>query len=316
MECVIFDIDGTLADLRHRLHHVTGAHKNWDMFFATVHLDTPITPVVTLAKIVDYYEMPIICVSGRPEDIRDQTSQWLHDQDIWPADLYMRPSNDYRPDYVIKKELLVKLREDGWEPILVIDDRPSVVQMWRAEGLVCLQTAPEEKEHVPPGTTLTLMVAPSGSGKSTWVQSEAAKALGVYPDHVISIDDIRRDLCGDFRDQSRNFEAHEAGKKVALARLRCGLPTVIDATNLRNKDRKEMAQLVPLTSPVRYIVLNRSIEDKRKTGGWRNELVKPDGTLFDLIAKHDQTFRANLKEILRGDGLPNVTVYDYREDKS
>jgi len=30
----IFDIDGTLADVSHRLHYITGETKDWDAFFA------------------------------------------------------------------------------------------------------------------------------------------------------------------------------------------------------------------------------------------------------------------------------------------
>jgi len=31
-----------------------------------------------------------------------------------------------------------------FEPILVVEDRASVVSMWRSEGLICLQCAPGE----------------------------------------------------------------------------------------------------------------------------------------------------------------------------
>ena len=32
----VFDIDGVLADVRHRLRHVEGPRKQWDAFFAVV----------------------------------------------------------------------------------------------------------------------------------------------------------------------------------------------------------------------------------------------------------------------------------------
>lgn len=31
---VVFDLDGTLADGDHRLHHITGETKDWRAFFA------------------------------------------------------------------------------------------------------------------------------------------------------------------------------------------------------------------------------------------------------------------------------------------
>ena len=39
----VFDIDGTLADNEHRMHHLDGK-KEWDAFFAKQHLDEPYQP--------------------------------------------------------------------------------------------------------------------------------------------------------------------------------------------------------------------------------------------------------------------------------
>ena len=30
----VFDLDGTLADVRHRLHHIEGRRRDWDAFFS------------------------------------------------------------------------------------------------------------------------------------------------------------------------------------------------------------------------------------------------------------------------------------------
>ena len=40
-KAVIFDIDGTLADCSHRLHHVTGDKRDWNKFFAEMSEDPP-----------------------------------------------------------------------------------------------------------------------------------------------------------------------------------------------------------------------------------------------------------------------------------
>lgn len=52
MKAVIFDIDGTLADLSHRLHHVSGKPKNWDAFFAEADRDALIVPMRDLAQML------------------------------------------------------------------------------------------------------------------------------------------------------------------------------------------------------------------------------------------------------------------------
>ena len=56
-------------------------------------------------------------------------------------ELFMRADNDNRPDAEVKSEMLDKLIEEGHNPVIVFDDRQSVVDMWRARGLLCCQVA-------------------------------------------------------------------------------------------------------------------------------------------------------------------------------
>ena len=141
--CVIFDIDGTLADHRHRLHHITSWPKNHEAFFAAMHLDGVHPAVVELARILDQTGN-LVFVSGRPDRYRQVTVTWLLRIGISLSTLYMRADGDCRPDHIVKRELLAEILADGWKPWLVIDDRPQVVAMWRAEGLTCLQAAYQE----------------------------------------------------------------------------------------------------------------------------------------------------------------------------
>ena len=54
----------------------------------------------------------------------------------------MRKSGDRRPDHVVKRELLRAIQGDGFEPTMAIEDRVQVVDMWRGQGLICLQCGP------------------------------------------------------------------------------------------------------------------------------------------------------------------------------
>jgi len=304
MKALLCDIDGTLADIRHRLHHVLpGGKRDWDAFFAEMGSDDCVEPV---REILRHLPHEIVLCSGRPEGYRETTTVWLRSHGVPYDRLYMRPDGDTRADHVVKAEILAQIIADGYEPFAVIDDRASVVAMWREKGLFCFQVAPSEVE-IPRTAVLTLMVGPSGGGKSTWLQGPDAVALGIRASQVIASDDVRHDLCGDFRDQTKNTEVFAAVHALARARLAHGLPAVIDATHLRRRDRVTAAALVPLTNEVRYVIIDRPMEAKRRDGGWRNALP------IDLLAKHDQTFRSQIAEILRGDDLPNVTVYDRRE---
>lgn len=145
---VIVDIDGTVANGEHRQHHVRrvkGQKRNWMAFNELMHLDTPHWDVIWLVKMLKQAGCQIVFCSGRNEDDREVTIKWLNEtaelEGIYEK-LYMRASKDYRDDSIIKRELLAKLREDGYDPFMVIDDRDRVVKMWREEGLRCLQVNP------------------------------------------------------------------------------------------------------------------------------------------------------------------------------
>ena len=66
---MIFDIDGTLADATHRLHHVTGGRRDWDAFFAEMADDVPVKPICDLLVELIKRNTIVIC-SGRPERSR------------------------------------------------------------------------------------------------------------------------------------------------------------------------------------------------------------------------------------------------------
>ena len=141
-EIVIFDIDGTLADVSERIHHVRKKPKNWPAFFEGMAQDKAIHSMVRLCNILYSSGVKIILCSGRNEEHRAQTIEWLAGQGVNYHDLLLRRSNDRRSDTEVKRELLARL--DKSKILFVVEDRSRVVEMWRSEGLVCLQCAPGE----------------------------------------------------------------------------------------------------------------------------------------------------------------------------
>jgi hypothetical protein len=137
--CYLFDLDGTLADCTHRLHHIKSTRKNWKAFFAACDKDGPIPHIVELARHLLKVERLVFC-SGRSNEVRKETEKWLKDHHL-SGPLYMRSARDKRPDYTVKGELLDRILADGWEPIMAFDDRDQVVKMWRARGIPCAQVA-------------------------------------------------------------------------------------------------------------------------------------------------------------------------------
>lgn len=138
---IICDIDGTLADVGHRLHFVTKKPKNWKGFFEAMIKDSLNVWCAVLLQAMARQGYKIFLVSGRPEDYRSHTEEWLKKHKVTYDKLLMRKAGDFRKDDIVKRELLYKI---GKEKILfVVDDRQSVVDMWRKEGLLCLQCNPE-----------------------------------------------------------------------------------------------------------------------------------------------------------------------------
>ena len=141
-EIVIFDIDGTLADVSERIHHVRKKPKNWPAFFEGMAQDKAIHSMVRLCNILYASGIQIVLCSGRNEEHRAQTVEWLAGQGVNYHDLLLRGRNDRRSDTEVKRELLATL--DKSKILFVVEDRSRVVEMWRSEGLVCLQCAPGE----------------------------------------------------------------------------------------------------------------------------------------------------------------------------
>jgi hypothetical protein len=139
---VVFDIDGTLANIEHRRSFVATKPKNWKAFTAGIPNDTPHQDIVDLANLFMDNGSYIILCSGRGEESREVTEQQMDNFSVTYHQLYMRPAKDHRPDDIIKVELLQQIRKDWGNPTYWFDDRTRVVNAIRAEGVRVLQVAP------------------------------------------------------------------------------------------------------------------------------------------------------------------------------
>lgn len=145
---VVFDIDGTLANIEHRIHHVRTKPKNWKKFREEIKNDKPYPEMRNLLMKLRAADCTILYCTGRSNEERQETTQWLSDH-IYDFDLlqdhsrlYMRPDKDYRQDDIIKVELLQEIVKDHGVPDLWFDDRSRVVDAIRGQGIRVLQVAP------------------------------------------------------------------------------------------------------------------------------------------------------------------------------
>jgi phosphoglycolate phosphatase-like HAD superfamily hydrolase len=135
---VVFDIDGTLANIEHRLAFVQSKPKNWTAFDAGIPNDLVNPYVAEAFHSLKAAGNEIIFASGRNERSRNVTMTWLQNNNFWnyTAKLYMRKADDFRSDDIVKREILDEIVADfGKKPDMVFDDRPRVVRMWREAGI-------------------------------------------------------------------------------------------------------------------------------------------------------------------------------------
>ncbi len=139
----IFDLDGTLADIEHRRHFISGEKKDWDSFYEACDADEPIMPIIRFCNTV-MTSADVWIWSGRSGAVREKTEAWLRQ---WvplfkPYNLRMREEQDFRSDVSVKTEWWRDTLElDRNRVTCVFEDRTSVVKMWRSFGVVCCQVA-------------------------------------------------------------------------------------------------------------------------------------------------------------------------------
>jgi len=131
----VIDIDGVVADVRHRLHHLarsdgrTRGGKNWPRFFAEAGDDPLLAHGAQVAADLAAHHA-IVWLTGRPEWLRDVTELWLARHRLPGGALIMRPSNDRRPARTFKVEILRRLPAVA----VLVDDDPDVVSAARSAG--------------------------------------------------------------------------------------------------------------------------------------------------------------------------------------
>lgn len=134
---VVFDIDGTLANIEHRLAFVRSKPKNWPAFDAGIPNDKANPFLLEIYEGMFMLGHDVILASGRNERTRQATEKWLTANRLtgWKK-LYMRPADDFRSDDIVKREILDEIVVDfGKKPDMWFDDRPRVVKAIRSQGV-------------------------------------------------------------------------------------------------------------------------------------------------------------------------------------
>ena len=133
----VFDVDGVLADVAHRLHHLERKPKNWKGFFDAAPRDPLLAEGAQLAHEADR-DCEVVYVTGRPEQCRKDTLAWMRRHGLPEGTLVMRGPRDRRPAREAKPELLRQLARDRVVAV-VVDDDLEVCDAYEAAGWIVLR---------------------------------------------------------------------------------------------------------------------------------------------------------------------------------
>lgn len=151
---VIFDRDGTLASVHNGPSSGgktdTGDYRRttdaqWAQFNASIRFDAPVPIVVGLLRSIRPGIVRIM-VSGRAEGgwpgdrrLKFAMQDWIAKYDL-PIDLLIqREGGDKRLDSVVKEDILVNKILPYYKPILAVDDRPAILEVWKKYGIATIQ---------------------------------------------------------------------------------------------------------------------------------------------------------------------------------
>lgn len=147
---IIFDLDGTLMDVEHRLHFIKGETKDYDAFHKACVNDTPIKAVLDIFHLLRLNN-DVRIWSCRSNIALAETISSLRYHGIFdlyynpssqPKCLRLKPDEDHRKDHIVKLEWLNQLPDDERKRVsCTFEDRAAVAEMWREAGLRCFQVA-------------------------------------------------------------------------------------------------------------------------------------------------------------------------------
>ena len=138
---VVFDIDGTLADPRHRLPNILNIDPpDWATFDLLTPLDLPFEGMIRIFKnLAANHTLNIILLTSRTDrnNVRRDTIEWLRQNGITPGcynHLVMRSKYDQRPSLVMKLAQLQAMDITPEKVMTIFEDQPDVITGLRAAG--------------------------------------------------------------------------------------------------------------------------------------------------------------------------------------
>jgi predicted kinase len=151
---------------------------------------------------------------------------------------------------------------------------------------------------------MVALVGPSGSGKSTFARRAFA------PHEVLSSDALRELVSGDEADQSATDDAFRVLHTILDMRMRRGLLTVVDATNVEHWARRLLTDIARrYRRPVAAIVFDLPVEVALEHNARRTDKRRPPSA----IRRQHRWMRESLPALI-GEGFSPIHFITSREE--
>ena len=128
LPCVLYDIDGTIAQMHNRGPFEWNKVKEDYMIYSVV------STIDWLSDLDSKNRPTVILCTGRDGIALNDTIEWLNDNEIYYDDIMIRNEKDMRPDWIVKEEMWKNISEK-YNIVAMYDDRLQVVRRARALGL-------------------------------------------------------------------------------------------------------------------------------------------------------------------------------------
>ena len=133
-DCIIVDMDSTLCV------NLTKRPFYTDDWADKCLYDTPLIGPISIVRAQKMTgTCDVIIITGRREEGRTQTEEWLKTYNVPYDRLYMRGTNDFTKGDAFKEKILKTFILPKYNVLFAIDDDDKCVKMFRNNGLICLQ---------------------------------------------------------------------------------------------------------------------------------------------------------------------------------
>lgn len=133
-KAVIYDLDGTLVDVRSIRHYVEGPKRDFGAFHKASKFCPPHEWVIGAARQSHEAGYANLIFTGRMEHHRALSTEWLKAWDVPFAALEMRPEGDYRKDFIVKRDMYRTYCRD-YRIVRAYDDNPAIIDLWENLGV-------------------------------------------------------------------------------------------------------------------------------------------------------------------------------------